>query len=105
MKRGVFEIAGRKIGGGRTFVIAEVGTNHDGSLDKAREMVRIAADCGADAVKFQNFRAAECYPPNIGMVDVPGGPVDFFEFMKSREMPDEWLAELRKAATAGGGGT
>jgi len=45
MKGGAFEIAGRKIGGGRTFVIAEAGTNHDGSLDKAREMVRIAADC------------------------------------------------------------
>jgi N-acetylneuraminate synthase len=97
-----FEIGGRRIGEGRTFVIAEVGTNHDGSLAKAKEMIGIAAECGADAVKFQSFRAEECYPPNIGVVDVPGGAVDFFEFMRSREMPDEWLPGLKKAADSAG---
>ena len=34
-------------------VMAEVGINHDGSLDRALEMVSLAADCGADLIKFQ----------------------------------------------------
>jgi sialic acid synthase SpsE len=41
-----------------TFVIAEIGVNHDGALAKALELVRIAASCGADAVKVQVFRAS-----------------------------------------------
>lgn len=41
----------------RTFVIAEIGVNHDGSLRRALELVDLAAACGADAVKLQLFKA------------------------------------------------
>ncbi len=41
------------------FVIAEVGVNHNGSMQLARELVAIAANAGADAVKFQSFKAEE----------------------------------------------
>ena len=41
------------------FMIAEAGVNHDGSLQKALQLVDVACDAGADAVKFQMFRAAE----------------------------------------------
>jgi N,N'-diacetyllegionaminate synthase len=40
-----------------TFIIAEAGVNHNGSEEKAIELVDVAARCGADAVKFQSFSA------------------------------------------------
>lgn len=42
----------------RVFVIAEAGVNHNGSLDLAKQLVDVAVECGADAVKFQTFKAA-----------------------------------------------
>jgi len=41
------------------FIIAEAGINHNGSLSKALQMVKIAKKVGADAIKFQTFRASE----------------------------------------------
>ena len=40
-----------------TYIIAEAGVNHNGSLDLGRDLIDAAADAGADAVKFQTFRA------------------------------------------------
>lgn len=41
----------------RIFIIAEAGVNHNGSLKRALQMVDVAAQCGADAIKFQTFKA------------------------------------------------
>lgn len=44
----------------KTLIIAEAGVNHNGKLDLAKKMVEVAADCGADFVKFQSFVAQNC---------------------------------------------
>jgi len=53
-------IGDREVGPGHPcFIIAEAGVNHNGEVKLAKELVDIAADAGADAVKFQTFKA-EC---------------------------------------------
>ncbi|MBI3999214.1 MAG: N-acetylneuraminate synthase [Candidatus Omnitrophica bacterium] len=43
----------------KTLIIAEAGVNHNGSLDRALEMINVAAQLGADIVKFQTFQSAQ----------------------------------------------
>jgi sialic acid synthase SpsE len=40
-----------------TYFIADIGANHDGDLERAKKLIRLAADAGADCAKFQHFRA------------------------------------------------
>jgi N-acetylneuraminate synthase len=78
----------------RVFLIAEVGVNHDGSLDKAKALIDVAAAAGADAVKFQTFQAdklvsrdapqAEYQKRNLGE---PEGSQ--WELLKRLELSDE----------------
>jgi N,N'-diacetyllegionaminate synthase len=52
------EVAGRRIGPGHPcFIIAEAGVNHNGDLHMAKKLVKVAVDAGADAIKFQTFKA------------------------------------------------
>lgn len=50
-------------------VIAEVGVNHNGDLTRAREMVAVAAEAGADYVKFQLFHAEDLVAAGTGTAD------------------------------------
>jgi len=50
----------------RTYVIAEVGVNHNGILSTAHDLIDAAAECGADAVKFQTFQASELVNQDLG---------------------------------------
>jgi sialic acid synthase SpsE/sugar phosphate isomerase/epimerase len=54
-------IGKHNIGLGRTYVIAEIGNNHNGSLDRAIQMIDSAADMGADCAKFQMRHLDEVY--------------------------------------------
>jgi N,N'-diacetyllegionaminate synthase len=58
MRQHEFILGGKPLSpASRVFMIAEVGINHDGSVERALKLIDAAADCGADAVKFQTFRA------------------------------------------------
>jgi sialic acid synthase SpsE len=101
MKR--FEIGGRVVGeGGRCLVIAEAGSNHNGSLEQAKALVRIASEAGADAVKFQTFRADKLYARNAGKSDYLGLDESIFDVIAAMEMPYEWLPVLAAEAARHG---
>jgi sialic acid synthase SpsE len=81
-------INGRSIGLGHPpFVIAEVGINHNGLLDKALEMIAVAKAAGADAVKFQTFKADEFV----------GDPQQMFTYRsRGTEVTESMLAMFRR---------
>ena len=41
----------------KTYFIADIGANHDGSLSRAKKLIQLSAKAGADAAKFQHFKA------------------------------------------------
>ena len=52
------EIQGKKIGENHpTYFIADIAANHDGEIERAKELIYLAAEAGADAAKFQHFQA------------------------------------------------
>src|SRR5215211_5043218 len=82
-----------------TFVVAEIGVNHDGSANKAMELVRIAANCGADAVKLQFFRATSLVHPSCQLAEYQRrqlsteSPVDM---LRRYELPADDVARVVK---------
>ena len=52
------DVQGRKIGTRYpTYFIADIAANHDGDLERAKDLIYMAAEAGADAAKFQHFQA------------------------------------------------
>jgi len=88
-----FDIGDRAVGPGEpTYVIAEAGSNHNGDLETAKELIDVAADAGADAVKFQTFRAEDLYVDDRDLVDDPEDST--YALLESLEQPYEWIPEL-----------
>lgn len=81
----------------RVRVIAEIGINHDGSLDKALEMIRISAASGADFAKFQLLKADEMYSPRAGRYRNASGEFDIREVVRQGELRAGWLDRLTAA--------
>ncbi|MFT6435894.1 MAG: N-acetylneuraminate synthase [Candidatus Azotimanducaceae bacterium] len=57
----IIDVGDIQIGGGRAFVIAEIGNNHNGSIARAKEMVDLVKEIGADCAKFQMRHLKEVY--------------------------------------------
>lgn len=85
-----------------TFIIAEVGSNwkcgsYDEDLQRAKEMIRVAAESGVDAVKFQTFRSELVYAYNSGKSDYLaeyGIKQDINEIFDFLSMPYDMIPEL-----------
>ena len=95
------KIDARLIGPGRpTFVVAEIGVNHDGSVNRALELVRIASNCGADAVKLQIFRATTLVHPSCRLAEYQRQQLpsdDPIDMLKRYELSSEDIARVVKA--------
>ena len=82
-------IGGRSVGDeAPTYVIAEIGSNHDGSLDEAVRLIEASAGAGADCVKFQSFRAHTLVAPTH-----PGRAT-----LERLSLPSAWYPDLKAAA-------
>ena len=82
----------------RSYIIAEIGVNHDGSLSKAKKLVDLAISSGADAVKFQSFKANDLATSSTPKVDYQNETtsrgLSHFEMLRNLELSDSDEAEL-----------
>lgn len=89
------QIADRWVGEGEPcFVIAEAGSNHNQNFEQAKRLIEIAASAGADAVKFQLFRANRLYPKNAGVSNYLKLNKSIYDLIASMELPYDWIPEL-----------
>lgn len=89
----------KKIKMNKTIIIAEAGVNHNGDLTKAKDLIRIAAEAGADFVKFQTFKADKIASKNAKKADYQSknfddGDDSQYAMLKKLEIPIEWYQEL-----------
>ncbi|MGA1823505.1 MAG: N-acetylneuraminate synthase family protein [bacterium] len=81
-----------------TFVIAEIGINHNNSLDNCFTLISAAAEAGCQAAKFQMFSAAQLYPKSAGQLDWQDGTKKYsyniFDAVKGFELPLQWIDPL-----------
>jgi len=76
-------------------IISEIGINHDGSLEKALEMIQVSADCGADFCKFQLFKADEMYQEDAGAYSTGSGSTDdIHDLVEKHQLRKEWIPRL-----------
>lgn len=86
----------RPIGLGEAcYIIAEIGSNHNQSLDKALDMIALAAQAGADAVKFQSIQFDQIYSPKAESEE-------FRDWFRQIELDESWYQQLAEQASAQG---
>jgi sialic acid synthase SpsE len=87
------KIGARDVGAAQPcYVIAEAGANHDRDLDVARRLIDVAADAGADAVKFQTYSGRTLYSTKTPRFDYLGelGAKPAHELLDDVALPREW---------------
>ncbi|MDD5156447.1 N-acetylneuraminate synthase [Sulfurimonas sp.] len=82
----------------KVFIIAEAGVNHNGSIELAKKLIDVASDSGADAVKFQTFKAEKLVSRNAQKADYQKQTTDKtesqFEMIKKLELDLDTHKEL-----------
>lgn len=84
-----------------TFIIAEIGVNHNGSVDLAKKMIKSASGCGVDAVKFQTFVSEDLVTENAKTAkyqEVNTNEDSQFEMLKKLELSFDDFDELKEYA-------
>ena len=80
------------------FIIAEAGVNHNGSIKLAKQLIDVAVDAGADAVKFQTFKATNLVSKNAQKAEYQKKTTDIeesqFDMIKKLELDSESHREL-----------
>ena len=83
----------RVVGNGQpVFIVAEAGINHNGNIEKAKELIDAAAECGADAVKFQTHIAEKEMLKTQITADYIGESI--YDLIKRMELSREYHLEL-----------
>jgi len=90
-------IGKRKIGDRHpTYLVAEIGINHNGSVDIAKSLIDVAVKHGMDAVKFQKRTPELCVPPDQQkhMRETPWGYITYLDYRYKVEFGQEEYAEI-----------
>jgi len=93
------KVGNRFIGEGEpTYIIAEIGINHNGSLELAKKMIDGAIFAGCDAVKFQKRTPEQCVPKDQWYIerDTPWGRMTYIEYRKKIEFGYDEYKEIDK---------
>lgn len=93
------EINGRKIGDYHSpYMIAEVSGNHNGDISKAKKLIKIAKESGADAVKLQTYTpdtmTIDCDNEHFQITEGPWQGYKLYDLYKWAHTPWEWHEEL-----------
>ena len=80
----------------KTYIIAEIGINHNGSMENAKKLIDIAAVAGCDAVKFQKRNPDVCVPEHQKgvMRDTPWGRMTYLDYKYRVEFGKEEYDEI-----------
>jgi len=95
--RPVVSLGGRLVGEDEpVFVIAEIGINHNGSLELAQRLIEGAARAGCDAVKFQKRTPELCVPPDQWQImrDTPWGRMSYIDYKRRVEFGEREYAQI-----------
>ena len=73
------------------YVIAEIGINHNGDINLAKELITISSNAGCNAVKFQKRNPEVCVPPSQRnkIRETPWGEMTYLEYRNRLEFDDE----------------
>ncbi len=91
------KVGGKLVGAGQPcYLIAEVGSNHDGELATAQALIDAAADAGVDAVKFQTYTGSRLYSASTPRFEYLGelGDEPIQELLDRVALPREWQPAL-----------